>query len=165
MNTARPLSMAHWLAASAPRPDAVLDLWAQGRTATVVTGPYWDTVEIPLGLSSRTATFLTYRGHHIGPHLLCGAERTAWWLVPTGGGQTLADVGQLRVLPPGCPIIAPRPGAYTGNRLWILPEPTIRTPRPWLRLTSPQALRAAIGEAGRSRPPSRVSAPAAGWRS
>ncbi|MFE7117838.1 hypothetical protein ACFU99_20720 [Streptomyces sp. NPDC057654] len=165
MNTTHPLSTAHWLAASAPEPGAVLALWAQGRTATVITGPYWDTVEMPLGLSSRTATFLAYRGHHIGPHLLCGVERTAWWLVPAGAGRILADVQQVKALPPGCPITAPCPGTYTGNRLWVLPEPTVRTPRPWLRLTSPQALRTAIGEAGRSRPPSRVSAPAAESRS
>ncbi len=146
-------SMAHWLAASAHRPRAVRALWAQGRTATPISGPIWDTIEMPLGLVGLAATYLAYRGRHVGPYLLCGAESTAWWLVPAGHGKELANVRHVKVLPPGSPLTASAPGTYNGDRLWVLPEATDETPRPWLRLTSAEALRTAIDEAVRSRRP------------
>ncbi|MEV0266748.1 hypothetical protein AB0I49_36115 [Streptomyces sp. NPDC050617] len=146
-------SMAHWLAASSPRPRAVHALWAQGRTATLISGPIWDTVEMPLGLAGLASTYLAYRGRHVGPYLLCGTESTAWWLVGAGLGQALADVEHVKVLPPGSPLTASAPGTYNGDRLWVLPEATAETPRPWLQLTSAEALLTAVAEAVRSRHP------------
>ncbi|MEV0278522.1 hypothetical protein AB0I22_19365 [Streptomyces sp. NPDC050610] len=141
-------SMAHWLAASSLQPRAVRAFWAQGQTATLISGPVWDTIEMPLALSSLTATYLAYRGRHVGPYLLCGTQSTAWWLVETGRGQELADVEHVKVLPPNCPITASTPGTYNGDQLWVLPE----TPCPWLRLTATDALRTAVDDAVRSRP-------------
>ncbi|MEV0260706.1 hypothetical protein AB0I49_05095 [Streptomyces sp. NPDC050617] len=141
-------SMAHWLAASSPQPRDVRTLWAQGQMATLISGRCWDTVEMPLALSGLTSTYLTYRSQHVGPHLLSGTEATAWWLVEAGAGQTLAGVEQVKVLPVGCPITAPAPSTYNGDRLWILPE----SPCPWLRLTSAEALRTAVDDAVRARP-------------
>ncbi|MEU7044913.1 hypothetical protein AB0A77_28180 [Streptomyces varsoviensis] len=127
---------------------AVRALWAQGRTAALSNGRLWDAVEVPPALSSLAATYLAYRGRHIGPYpcLLCGARATAWRLVGPGHGQDLADVEHVKVLPVGCPITAPAPGTYNGGRLWVLPEPSSC---PWLRLTSPEALRTAVRDAVR----------------
>ncbi|KOG87074.1 hypothetical protein [Streptomyces varsoviensis] len=143
--------MAHWLSAASDEPRAVRALWAQGRTATLSNGRLWDTIEMSLVLSSPTATYLAYRGRHIGPYLLCGTQATAWWLVEPGRGYELADSEHVKVLPPGSPITAPAPGTYKGERLWILPE----APCPWLRLTSPDALRTAVHEAVQTRPGTR----------
>ncbi|MEU7042615.1 hypothetical protein AB0A77_16330 [Streptomyces varsoviensis] len=142
-------SMTHWLSAASSEPRSVRVLWAQGHTAALSNGRLWDAVEVPLALSSLAATYLAYRGRHIGPYLLCGARATAWWLTDPGHGQDLADVEHVKVLPVGCPIIAPAPGTYSGERLWVLPEPP---PCPWLRLTSPDALRTAVRDAVRALP-------------
>ncbi|MEU7044915.1 hypothetical protein AB0A77_28190 [Streptomyces varsoviensis] len=145
-------SMAHWLSASSDKPRAVRALWAQGQTAALINGRLWDTVEVPLGLSSLTSTYLAYRGRHVGPHLLSGAEHSAWWLVGAGRGEELAGIETVTVLPAGAPLPMPAPGAYSGGRLWILPEATTDDPRPWMRLTSAAALRVAAAEAAQARP-------------
>ncbi|MFE7119163.1 hypothetical protein ACFU99_27485, partial [Streptomyces sp. NPDC057654] len=74
-----------------------------------------------------------------------------------GGSETKAAPGRAEYRPtkqPRHPITAPAPGTYNGNRLWLLPEATPDASRPWLQLTSPEALRTAINEAVRCRPAS-----------
>ncbi len=134
------------------RPRTVRALWAQGQPATLISGRVWDTVKMPLGLAGLTATYLAYRGHHVGPYLLSGMEHSAWWLVEVGLGQELAGIKQVTVLPYRCPLTAPAPGTYNGHRLWVLPEAGDRDPRPWLRLTSATALHTAVAQAARARP-------------
>lgn len=139
-------AVARWLAASSTTPRATYDKWAHGETAILTTGMRWDIAEIDLALSTRAVTYLRDRSEHIGLHLVSGTDRLYRWLIPTGSTDALP--GGV-VLPSGAPIVAPAPGSYGGEQLWLVPEARPDDKRPWARLTSAEALRAAITEAMR----------------
>ncbi|KJY43685.1 hypothetical protein VR41_01960 [Streptomyces sp. NRRL B-1568] len=137
--------LAHWLAQASPNPRATTAHWESGRTAPLLNGHRWDLVQLDFTLATVVVTHLKAHGHHIGPYLMSGAQRTMWWLLPLGTGYRLAGIRGVTVCPTDWPLLAPPPAKYLGDRVWVLPEPLAPGRRPGL--TAPDDLRAALDAA------------------
>ncbi|MEU4211171.1 hypothetical protein AB0F13_14450 [Streptomyces sp. NPDC026206] len=138
----------HWLARAATDPHATTHLWNMGCTAPLLTGRRWDVVQVDFALATAAVRELRAQGHHVGPHLMSGAERATWWPLAPGAGRGLAGVDGVIVYPPGWALLSPPPGKYLRDRVWVFPEEE-EGDGEGPRLTSPGHLRSALDAAGR----------------
>ncbi len=113
--------MTRWLSKAAYDPRAALDLWAADRTAPLVVGRRWDLVRVDFTRATSAISRLKVRGDHIGPYLMGGMEHAMWWPVPLGTGYRVAGSDGVTLCAAGEEILAPPPGRYLGDRVWVLP--------------------------------------------
>ncbi|MGI5531129.1 hypothetical protein ACQEVX_28230 [Streptomyces syringium] len=154
--------MTQWLAQAATEPPAAIAHWKAARPTPLTVGTRWDLAQISFGLACTALTQLRADGRHIGPYLMSGAERTVWFPLPLGTAYRLAGTRGVTVQPPGWELLAPSPGRYLGNRLWIVPHtvhaPTTLTTTDDLCDALDTARRRLAGKAARP-PAARLTAP------
>ncbi|MFF5833701.1 hypothetical protein ACFY7V_03300 [[Kitasatospora] papulosa] len=83
----------------------------------------------------------------LGPVLVCPENNRAWWLVPLGADEELADVRPLTIHLAPWALKCPPPRKYLWGRGWL------EKPDGSGRLTDPVALGAAFGPGGSLRLP------------
>lgn len=126
-----------WLAAAAQEPTLVQEAWARDVLAPITTGEQWLAAEAKLHHSY--VNLVSMREEHRGPLLADGVAGLAWWLVPLGAAEELADVPALTVRPAGWVLKCPPTDRIVGDRLWLCgPDGTGR-------LVDPTVLAAAFG--------------------
>lgn len=133
--------MNRWLCQAAADPQTAVEDWKAGRATRLSAGVCWDLARVDFRLARTVPGQLRDNGHHIGPYLASGVERAIWWLLPLGTGYRLTGASGVTVYDAGAELLAPAPGKYLGDRLWILPD---RENADRNALTSAEDLRAAL---------------------
>lgn len=130
----------NWLADCATHPDLVWQAWDMEYLAPIATGVHWLAAEVRL---VPTAAVLKRIGTaRLGPVLADPGLDLAWWLVPPGAAEDLADVRQVTVHPVGWHLHCPPTGWFQCGRLWLYrPDGTGA-------LNDPVLLAAALGPGG-----------------
>lgn len=134
-----------WLALSAPDPVGIHRVWAQDQLAQIPSGRLWLAVEADLMRS--VAAMQRIGPDRLGPVLVYPSADLAWWLVPCGAEDVLADLGRLTVHPKGWMLRCPPAEWYVDGRGWL------EKPDGSGQLTDPTALGAAFGPSGGPRLP------------
>ncbi|WP_171171288.1 hypothetical protein [Streptomyces sp. I05A-00742] len=84
-------------------------------------GIHWDLVQLDFTLATAAIAQLKARKRHIGPYLMGGVEHAMWWLLPLGSSHRLMGPPGVVRHPKGAELLAPPPGKYQGDRVWVLP--------------------------------------------
>ncbi len=138
-----------WLSRATTDPRSAVEDWNAGRATRLSAGVCWDLAQVDFRLARAALGQLRDSGHHIGPYLASGVERTIWWLLPLGTGYRLTGTSGVTVHGTGRQLLAPAPGRYLDDRLWILPD---QNSAGRYTLTSAEDLRAALEAASVSMP-------------
>ncbi|MFD3412371.1 hypothetical protein [Streptomyces cyaneofuscatus] len=134
-----------WLASCAPDPVQVHHSWDRDEFALVRSGALWVAVEAAI---TPTVTAMQRIGPDcLGPVLVYPGADRAWWLLPPGVADLLADLPQLAVHPAGWGLRCPPADRYVDGPGWL------EEPDGSGQLTNPAALGAAFGPAGSTRHP------------
>ncbi|MGW1798998.1 hypothetical protein ACWCQN_24275 [Streptomyces sp. NPDC001984] len=133
-----------WLADCSSYPDLVREAWNVEALAPIASGRSWLTAESRLvtGMQALHRVPEAQRG----PVLADPLTDMAWWLVPLGAADELADVRQVTVLPSGAVLHCPPTGWQACGRFWL------SRPDGSGLLTDPAVLAAAFGPGGYRRP-------------
>ncbi|WP_371795199.1 hypothetical protein [Streptomyces sp. NBC_01718] len=129
-----------WLALSAPDPLQIHRLWAREQLAPIPSGRLWLAVEV--GLMRSVDAMQRIGSDGLGPVLVYPSAELAWWLVPPGGEELLADLSRLTVRSKGWMLRCPSADRYIDGLGWL------EKPDGSGRLTDPAALGAAFGPGG-----------------
>ncbi|MGW3736697.1 hypothetical protein [Streptomyces sp. NPDC005148] len=129
-----------WLASCAPDPVQVHRTWAAGELAALPTGRLWLTAETDIMRS--VAAMERIGPDRLGPVLVNPSTERAWWLVPRGAEEALADLSWLTVHPEPWPLRCPSAERYIDGFGWL------EKPDGSGRLTDPDVLGAAFGPGG-----------------
>lgn len=139
-----------WLADCSAHPMLVRAAWNKEALAPIPSGERWLVAEAPLLTAMRALKRI--HGEQQGPVLADPELDKAWWLVPLGAADELADVRQLVVRAPGWSLHCPPTGWHVDGRLWL------SRPDGSGQLTDPVVLAAAVGPGGGYRVPTEASA-------
>lgn len=129
-----------WLADCSAHPDLVHAAWDVDELAPIPSGKTWIAVEARLVASVYALDRI--RAERRGPVVADAAADKAWWLVPPGAGDELADVRQLLVRTADWTLRCPPTGYQIDGRFWL------NRPDGSGRLTDPAVLAAAFGPGG-----------------
>lgn len=129
-----------WLADCSPQPPSVRAAWNKETLAPIASGRHWLVAEAPLLPAVKALGRI--RSKRQGPVLADPEVDKAWWLVPLGAADELADVRQLVVHVKGWPLRCPPTGWHLEGRLWLT------RPDGSGHLTDPAVLAAALGPGG-----------------
>ncbi|MEU2868182.1 hypothetical protein ABZ769_03115 [Streptomyces olivoreticuli] len=133
--------IAGWLAQAAVSPRTAVAHWHTSRAASLAVGKQWDLVRIDFTPATAAISHLKARDRHIGPYLMSGMEHAMWWPLPLGTGYRLAGTPGVTPYPCGAEILAPPPGKYLGDRIWVFPG---HDGERWRSLTSTDHLHEAL---------------------
>ncbi|MEV6790917.1 hypothetical protein AB0M87_02725 [Streptomyces sp. NPDC051320] len=126
-----------WLASCAPDPTSIHRAWAREDLAPLAGGDRWRVVEADLMPS--VAAMQRIGPGRLGPVMVYPEADLAWWLVPPGAAEELADLPRLTVRPAGWALRCPPAHRYFDGRAWL------EKPDGSGRLTDPVAMGAAFG--------------------
>ncbi|MFE4336088.1 hypothetical protein ACFRQM_44050 [Streptomyces sp. NPDC056831] len=134
-----------WLASYASDPVRAHRRWASEELAPIPVGRCWLVAEANL---MRSVDAMQRVGSdRLGPVLVHPEADLAWWLVPLGADQELADIRAITVRTPPWELHCPPAHAYMNGRGWLEKPDGSGT------LTDPAALGAAFGPGGPMRLP------------
>ncbi|MFB8032477.1 hypothetical protein ACFC5Z_05895 [Streptomyces sp. NPDC056004] len=129
-----------WLALSAPNPAEIHREWDADQLAHLPSGRLWLAVETDF---LRSVDAMQRIGpDRLGPVLVYASADLAWWLVPCGAEEALADLGRLTVHPAGWMLRCPPADRWITCRGWM------EWPDGSGDLTDPAVLGAAFGPGG-----------------
>lgn len=129
-----------WLASCAMDPDLVRETWDADQLAPIASGAHWLVAESTIVHGLPAASRI--REDQRGPVLMSPYEDRAWWLLPLGSANELADVRQLWLWPAGWALRCPPVGRELARVHWLwAPDGTGH-------LTDPAVLAAALGPGG-----------------
>jgi hypothetical protein len=129
-----------WLADCSAHPTLVRMTWNKEALAPIAAGTHWLAAETALIPTMQALNRI--RDEHRGPVLADVETDMAWWLVPTGSADELADLRQVTVQRTGWTLNCPPTGWSLEGRLWL------NRPDGSGRLTDPAVLAAALGPGG-----------------
>jgi hypothetical protein len=116
--SARALGGTAWLADASLRPSECYAAWHRDEFAAIPAGSRWDVVEANLQRSVAAMQHLSRR-KILGPVMVYPEADRAWWLVPLGAEEHLADVAALTVQPQGWLLRCPPADRYMHGRGWL----------------------------------------------
>lgn len=106
-----------WLASCAPDPHSAHRCWASEKLAVIPVGQDWLVVEADL---MRSLDAMQRVGSdQLGPVLVYPEAERAWWLVPLGSDQELADIPALTIHTRPWELHCPPAHAYIDGRGWL----------------------------------------------
>ncbi|MGW5273617.1 hypothetical protein ACWEQP_13715 [Streptomyces sp. NPDC004044] len=129
-----------WLASCAPNPVLIHRIWAADGLAAIPSGRLWLVAEADILPS--VAAMQRIGPDRLGPVLAQPGAGLAWWLVPPGADELLADLPRLTVHPEGWALRCPPADRYIDGIGWL------EKPDGAGRLTHPDVLGAAFGPGG-----------------
>ncbi|MDH6630441.1 hypothetical protein M2271_008301 [Streptomyces sp. LBL] len=129
-----------WLANCHPHPARVWKSWHAGALASIASGAHWLVAETTVIHGMPAASRIREAAR--GPVLCDPHGDRAWWLVPLGAAEELADVPQVRVRHAGWMLRCP-PGGRALERVHWLWQPDGSG-----HLTDPAVLASAFGPGG-----------------
>jgi hypothetical protein len=133
-----------WLADCSAHPTSVRTAWTAETLAPIKSGTHWLVAETALLTTMKALSRI--REEHRGPVLADTEVDKAWWLVPLGAAEELADLRQLTVHPSGWLLRCPPARWHLETRIWL------ERPDGSGRLTDPAVLAAALGPGGYRHP-------------
>lgn len=129
-----------WLASCAPNPVLIHRKWAADELAPIPAGRLWLAVEADV--MPTVAAMQRIGPDRLGPVLVHPGSERAWWLVPPGADELLADLPRLTVHPEQWSLRCPPAERYIDGLGWL------EKPDGSGRLTHADALGAAFGPGG-----------------
>lgn len=106
-----------WLASCAPDPVLIHRMWAADELAAIPSGRLWLAVEADILPS--VAAMQRIGPDRLGPVLAQPGDGRAWWLVPPGAAELLADLPRLAVHPEGWALRCPPADRYIDGIGWL----------------------------------------------